>query len=68
MTTMLRRLTAATVILVGTAFGAAAADKSITVASTTSTEQSGLFGYILPKFKEKNGIEVLTGILSAAGV
>jgi tungstate transport system substrate-binding protein len=55
---MLRRLTAATVILVGTAIGAAAADKSITVASTTSTEQSGLFGYILPKFKEKTGIEV----------
>ncbi|MGL4232532.1 MAG: substrate-binding domain-containing protein [Casimicrobium sp.] len=31
---------------------------SITVASTTSTEQSGLFGYILPLFKKTSGIEV----------
>jgi tungstate transport system substrate-binding protein len=31
---------------------------SITVASTTSTEQSGLFRYLLPKFKEQTGIEV----------
>lgn len=30
----------------------------ITVASTTSTEQSGLFGHILPLFEEKTGIEV----------
>ena len=33
-------------------------DKFITVASTTSTEQSGLFGYLLPLFQEKTGIEV----------
>jgi tungstate transport system substrate-binding protein len=33
-------------------------DKSITVSSTTSTEQSGLFGYILPMFKAKTGIDV----------
>ncbi len=32
--------------------------KSIIVQSTTSTENSGLFGHILPKFKEKTGIEV----------
>ncbi|MFL1873914.1 extracellular solute-binding protein [Hansschlegelia beijingensis] len=31
---------------------------SIIVASTTSTEQSGLFKHILPLFKEKTGIEV----------
>jgi ABC-type tungstate transport system permease subunit len=31
---------------------------SITVASTTSTEQSGLFGYILPRFTSKTGIGV----------
>jgi tungstate transport system substrate-binding protein len=37
---------------------AAAADKFITVASTTSTEQSGLFGYLLPLFTTKTGIEV----------
>ncbi|MBU0724473.1 MAG: extracellular solute-binding protein [Alphaproteobacteria bacterium] len=35
-----------------------AQDKVITVASTTSTEQSGLFKALLPKFKEKTGIEV----------
>jgi tungstate transport system substrate-binding protein len=32
--------------------------RSITVASTTSTEQSGLFGYILPRFTAKAGINV----------
>jgi len=35
-----------------------AADKYITVASTTSTEQSGLFGYLLPIFEKKTGIQV----------
>ncbi len=30
----------------------------ITVASTTSTEQSGLFGHILPAFRAASGIEV----------
>jgi tungstate transport system substrate-binding protein len=37
---------------------ALAQDRFITVASTTSTEQSGLFGHILPIFKDKTGIEV----------
>jgi tungstate transport system substrate-binding protein len=36
----------------------AAEEKFITVASTTSTEQSGLFGHLLPLFTEKTGIEV----------
>ncbi|MBW7961337.1 extracellular solute-binding protein [Bradyrhizobium sp. BR 10261] len=31
---------------------------SITVASTTSTEQSGLFGYLLPLFTKATGIQV----------
>src|SRR4051794_40979053 len=35
-----------------------AEDRFITLASTTSTEQSGLFPYLLPKFKEQTGIEV----------
>jgi tungstate transport system substrate-binding protein len=35
-----------------------AADQFITVASTTSTENSGLFEFLLPKFTEKTGIEV----------
>ncbi|MBK7334066.1 MAG: substrate-binding domain-containing protein [Betaproteobacteria bacterium] len=37
---------------------AAAQPKSIVVASTTSTEQSGLFGHILPTFTKKTGIQV----------
>ena len=35
-----------------------AEDKSIVVASTTSTQDSGLFGYLLPRFKARTGIEV----------
>jgi tungstate transport system substrate-binding protein len=34
------------------------AQKFITVASTTSTEQSGLFRHMLPEFQKKTGIEV----------
>jgi tungstate transport system substrate-binding protein len=37
---------------------AIAQEKSIVVASTTSTQDSGLFGYLLPIFKQKTGIEV----------
>jgi tungstate transport system substrate-binding protein len=37
---------------------ALAQERSITLASTTSTEQSGLFAWLLPKFKEASGIEV----------
>jgi tungstate transport system substrate-binding protein len=37
---------------------AAAQDRFITVASTTSTEQSGLFDYLLPLFKAKTGLDV----------
>src|SRR4029078_7784609 len=32
--------------------------KSIVVSSTTSTQDSGLFGHILPLFKQKTGIDV----------
>ena len=35
-----------------------AAEKFITVSSTTSTQNSGLFEYLLPKFTAKTGIEV----------
>jgi tungstate transport system substrate-binding protein len=35
-----------------------AQEPSITVASTTSTEQSGLFGYLLPRFTAVTGIAV----------
>src|ERR1700676_286048 len=37
---------------------AIAEDRSIVVASTTSTQDSGLYGYLLPIFKAKTGIEV----------
>ena len=37
---------------------ASAQEKSIVVASTTSTQDSGLFGYLLPLFKQKTGINV----------
>jgi tungstate transport system substrate-binding protein len=47
---------AATIALAGAP--AAAQDKSIIVASTTSTQDSGLFGHILPLFKAKTGIDV----------
>lgn len=35
-----------------------AEDRSIVVASTTSTQDSGLFGHLLPIFKAKTGIDV----------
>jgi tungstate transport system substrate-binding protein len=52
-----RLLIAATASLVF-ASHAVAQDKSIVVASTTSTQDSGLFGYILPMFKARTGIDV----------
>ena len=53
-----RRLLVA--IAANAVFGACAfaQDKSIVVASTTSTQDSGLFGQILPMFKSKSGIDV----------
>jgi tungstate transport system substrate-binding protein len=44
--------------LLFTPAAAFAQDKSIVVASTTSTQDSGLFGHILPLFKTKTGIDV----------
>jgi tungstate transport system substrate-binding protein len=49
-------ITTATAILASAS--AHAQDKSIVVASTTSTQDSGLFGHILPLFKAKTGIDV----------
>lgn len=40
------------------AHGAASAQATITMASTTSTEQSGLFGYLLPEFKKASGVDI----------
>src|SRR5947199_4764479 len=36
----------------------AAQERSIVMASTTSTEQSGLFAHLLPAFKKATGIDV----------
>ena len=54
-----RRCLALVLALVAlTASPARSQDKFITVASTTSTEQSGLFGHLLPIFQAKTGIAV----------
>jgi tungstate transport system substrate-binding protein len=53
-----RLLIAAFGAVVMVASVAHAQDKSIVVSSTTSTQDSGLFGHILPLFKAKTGIEV----------
>ncbi|TFZ58185.1 extracellular solute-binding protein [Methylorubrum sp. Q1] len=57
---LLRRsfLTLSLLAALGTASPLSAEPASIVVASTTSTEQSGLFKHILPLFKQKSGIDV----------
>ena len=44
--------------LVLTGFTAHAMAQSIVMSSTTSTEQSGLFGHLLPEFKKASGIDI----------
>ena len=51
-------LTLTTTLVLALPAAAQAQDKSIVVASTTSTRDSGLFDYILPIFKKKTGITV----------
>src|SRR3981189_2726766 len=46
------------VIAVASQAPVVAQDRSIIVASTTSTQDSGLFGYLLPIFKAKTNIDV----------
>ena len=46
-------LAGAALALAGAAFA-----QTITMASTTSTEQSGLFGFLLPAFKKATGIDI----------
>ena len=55
---LLKHLAAAAAIVAAFGGSATAQDRFITVASTTSTEQSGLFGYLLPRFAEASGIQV----------
>jgi tungstate transport system substrate-binding protein len=57
---MRRRLLAVVAVVLSFTLGASvlAQKKSIVVASTTSTQDSGLFGHLLPIFTAKTGIEV----------
>src|SRR5215210_2893345 len=51
-------LTALGLLLLALSPSPAQAQRTITVASTTSTEQSGLFKHLLPKFTGSTGVEV----------
>lgn len=48
------RAVAASLVVIATAASA----QSITMASTTSTEQSGLFSHLLPEFRKASGLDV----------
>ena len=53
----LARVQYALIATVFVASGTASA-QNITMASTTSTEQSGLFGHLMPEFKKASGLDV----------
>jgi tungstate transport system substrate-binding protein len=53
-----RRLAIIAAVSLGLVTQGVAQTKSIVVASTTSTQDSGLFGYLLPIFTQKTGIVV----------
>jgi tungstate transport system substrate-binding protein len=55
-----RQTAAAKMLLAAAALAIAGAawSDTITMASTTSTEQSGLFGFLLPAFKKASGIDI----------
>ena len=55
---MLSRRLLLAIAAVALAVPATAQEKSIVVASTMSTQDSGLFGHLLPIFKQKTGIDV----------
>ena len=55
MTGVLVKWTSAAIISVASM---AASAQTIVMSSTTSTEQSGLFGYLLPEFKKASGIDI----------
>jgi tungstate transport system substrate-binding protein len=57
MTSMWRRIAPMFVALL-LPLAAAAQQRFIVLASTTSTEQSGLFAHLLPRFRQASGIEV----------
>jgi tungstate transport system substrate-binding protein len=53
-----KRLAAAFGFLLALAGAAPAQDRTIVMASTTSTDQSGLFAHLLPAFRKATGIDV----------
>jgi tungstate transport system substrate-binding protein len=55
---LMKRILCAGFAALAFAGAASAQERTITVASTTSTEQSGLFGYLLPRFTAASGIGV----------
>ncbi len=57
-TSLSRGITVALLGAAGALASGAAMAQSIVVASTTSTEQSGLFSHLLPEFKKASGIDV----------
>ena len=54
----MNRCFVALLLIASTLSQAQTAGGSIVMASTTSTEQSGLFGHLLPEFKKASGIDI----------
>jgi tungstate transport system substrate-binding protein len=54
----MKKIVSLAIILILPVAGSAFAQSEIICSSTTSTENSGLFGYILPIFEKKTGIKV----------
>ena len=55
---LMHKALAAAILIASMSLPASAQTPSIVVASTTSTEQSGLFSVLLPEFKKASGIDV----------
>jgi tungstate transport system substrate-binding protein len=55
---LMHKALTATILVASMSLPASAQTPSIVVASTTSTEQSGLFSVLLPEFKKTSGIDV----------
>jgi len=53
-----KELASVAICLAGGVWAATASAQNIVMASTTSTEQSGLFGHLLPEFKKSSGLDV----------
>ncbi len=54
----LRRLATVSSLMIALGLATTARAETITMASTTSTEQSGLFAHLLPAFKSASGVDV----------